>query len=254
MTRELNQPNQIFASFDEDPGFQWTVDHIQVLNDLMSCVREGDMNGMNQLISLNTLKLDLKEDHELRLAEDELRHVKNLVIILIQMLSIAARSGGLPEMMSLRLKEQYIRRLENLSDVRDVIEFADTVKTDFCRYVHDLRSPRVYSMRIQKIIDHIDQCCTRKITLQELADLAGVSKEHLTRIFRTELGMTPGKYIRRRRVRIAMQMLEQTDLSISRISEFLAFSSQPYFQKVFKEETGVTPLAFRKHPDQKNIV
>ena len=254
MTRELNQPNQIFASFDEDPGFQWTVDHIQVLNDLMSCVREGDMNGMNQLISLNTLKLDLKEDHELRLAEDELRHVKNLVIILIQMLSIAARSGGLPEMMSLRLKEQYIRRLENLSDVRDVIEFADTVKTDFCRYVHDLRSPRVYSMRIQKIIDHIDQCCTRKITLQELADLAGVSKEHLTRIFRTELGMTPGEYIRRRRVRIAMQMLEQTDLSISRISEFLAFSSQPYFQKVFKEETGVTPLAFRKHPDQKNIV
>jgi AraC-like DNA-binding protein len=254
MTRELNQPNQIFASFDEDPGFQWTVDHIQVLNDLMSCVREGDMNGMNQLISLNTLKLDLKEDHELRLAEDELRHVKNLVIILVQMLSIAARSGGLPEMMSLRLKEQYIRRLENLSDVRDVTEFADTVKTDFCRYVHDLRSPRVYSMRIQKIIDHIDQCCTRKITLQELADLAGVSKEHLTRIFRTELGMTPGEYIRRRRVGIAMQMLEQTDLSISRISEFLAFSSQPYFQKVFKEETGVTPLAFRKHPDQKNIV
>ena len=59
MTRELNQPNQIFASFDEDPGFQWTVDHIQVLNDLMSCVREGDMNGMNQLISLNTLKLDV---------------------------------------------------------------------------------------------------------------------------------------------------------------------------------------------------
>ncbi len=212
------------------------------------------MNGMNQLISLNALKLDLKEDHELRLAEDELRHVKNLVIILIQMLSIAARSGGLPEMMSLRLKEQYIRKLENLSDVRDVTEFADTVKTDFCRYVHDLRSPRVYSMRTQKIIDHIDQCCTRKITLQELADLAGVSKEHLTRIFRTELGMTPGEYIRRRRVRIAMQMLEQTDLSISRISEFLAFSSQPYFQKVFKEETGVTPLAFRKHPDQKNIV
>ena len=234
----------MFEFLDEDPRMQWTVENLQVLNRLMDCVRRGDTEEMKDLVRQKT------PDLEVRLASDEIRHVKDLVIILIQMLSLAGNSGGLPEMLVLRLKEQYIFQLEKLDDIRSVSALADQVKMDFCRYVHELRSPSVSDARIRRAVNHIDGNCTKSISLKELSDLAGVTREHFTRLFREETGMTAGEYIRRRRIEIAKQMLMHTDMSISRISAYLSFSSQPYFQKVFKEETGVTPLSFRKHSAQ----
>ena len=230
----------ILTVLDENPGIQWAVENMHILNRLMECVRQGRTEEMKELIQQDTLRLDLK------LADDEIRHIKDLVIILIQMLSVAAEEGSIPEMLALRLKEQSIRKLEQLNTVPAVYEFADTVKMDFCRYVHELHTPQIRDRRIRQAAAFIDRNLSEKITLASLARQAGTTKEHFTRIFKAETGMTAGTYIRRRRINAAKHMLLHTDKSILEISTYLAFSSQPYFQKVFKEETGVTPLAFRR--------
>ena len=235
-----DRANRIFEYLDEDADVQWAAQNLHILNSMMDCVRRGDTEGMRELIQQDAMKL------EVRLAEDESRHTKDLVIILIQMLSMAASSGGLPDMLALRLKEQYIRQLEQYHDLQSVHAFADAVKMDFCTYVRELQSPRVTDIRIQHAIEYIDSSCTKKITLKELSDPAGVSREHFVRLFKAQLGMTPQQYIRKRKIMVAEKMLTYTEESLSAISAYLAFSSQPYFQKVFRDETGMTPLAYRR--------
>jgi two-component system response regulator YesN len=57
------------------------------------------------------------------------------------------------------------------------------------------------------------------------------------------------RYINRLKVEKACQMLQSGDISPSLISDFLNFYSLPYFYKVFKEYTGMTPHQYRNSQD-----
>ena len=63
--------------------------------------------------------------------------------------------------------------------------------------------------------------------------------------FQQELGSTIGAYITERRLREAKSLLRFTDKSLSEISSYLCFSSQSYFQNVFRKQCGLTPLEYR---------
>ena len=51
----------------------------------------------------------------------------------------------------------------------------------------------------------------------------------------------------RRKLEEARSLLIYTDKTISEISEYLCFSTQSYFQNVFKKQYGMTPMQFRKN-------
>ena len=55
-------------------------------------------------------------------------------------------------------------------------------------------------------------------------------------------------FIMRCKLEEAKSLLTHTDKSISEISSYLCFSSQAYFQNVFKKKYGITPNAYRKRP------
>ncbi|MCM1223446.1 MAG: helix-turn-helix transcriptional regulator, partial [Lachnospiraceae bacterium] len=55
-----------------------------------------------------------------------------------------------------------------------------------------------------------------------------------------------GEYVTECRMREAKMLLKYTDKSLAEISEYLHFSSQPYFQNVFKNMYGVTPAKYRR--------
>jgi AraC-like DNA-binding protein len=54
------------------------------------------------------------------------------------------------------------------------------------------------------------------------------------------------EYILATRIVLAKEMLQKTDLTVGEISERCGFSSISYFCRVFKQDTGRTPLGFRK--------
>ena len=58
--------------------------------------------------------------------------------------------------------------------------------------------------------------------------------------------MTVNEFITKMKIDEAKRLLEHTDRPISAISEALAYSSQSYFQNVFKKVTGMTPNEFRR--------
>ena len=82
----------------------------------------------------------------------------------------------------------------------------------------------------------------------DLAQRLEVSQEYLTRIFRTHMGMTPGKYLIQVRVEQAKLLLQQGDHSIAFVADACGFTNSNYFARVFRNQVGMTPSVYaREH-------
>lgn len=96
------------------------------------------------------------------------------------------------------------------------------------------------------VVQYIDDNLTSKMTLAELASIAGVSRFHFVKLFRNTIGLTPMAYIERTRVRRAQQMLRRHELSIAEVAAALGFFDQSHFARRFRSWTGVGPGAYRR--------
>lgn len=88
---------------------------------------------------------------------------------------------------------------------------------------------------------------SQNLNVSELAYKLGVSREHLSRVFKEYTGWHIKEYMQRQRIIYICRMLKDTDLSIAKISEQSGFSSPSNFTRAFKEFTGMTPAQFRRH-------
>ncbi len=93
--------------------------------------------------------------------------------------------------------------------------------------------------------DAIHDLHDRPLSLEELSKIAGVSRGHLVRGFRTAVGITPGEYHRRVRLNRSARMLADERTSIARIATEAGFVDQAHLSNAFKKFTGMTPNEFR---------
>lgn len=102
------------------------------------------------------------------------------------------------------------------------------------------------SPAVVRAIDHINKNYDRAISMEELCETAGVSKQHLCRLFRSALSARPMEYIAKRRIQEAKRLLSETELSVEQIAEQTGFCTGSYFTKLFRRYEGLTPSQFRK--------
>ena len=74
----------------------------------------------------------------------------------------------------------------------------------------------------------------------------GLSASYTGRIYKQATGRTILERILEVRMEKARQMLRESDAPVALVSERCGFSSDSYFYKIFKQENGVTPAAYRK--------
>ena len=98
---------------------------------------------------------------------------------------------------------------------------------------------------LANVKNYIDAHYATPITLDQLADIAFMSKFHLVREFSKALGTSPIEYLLERRIGEARILLSSTSMSISDIASAVGFSSSSYFSQRFKLITGNTPIEFR---------
>lgn len=99
--------------------------------------------------------------------------------------------------------------------------------------------------RMQTMISYIQSNYMDKITLQDIADHALVSKRECIRCFETSIGKTPFEYLVEYRIEAAEKMLRNTTVTIAEIALQAGFSSSAYFSKIFKQKCGQTPREYR---------
>lgn len=105
---------------------------------------------------------------------------------------------------------------------------------------------RNFSPRIRKALDYIEENYMFSISTEDIARVAGVHVGHLHRIFPDETGMRIGEYLTHLRIEKAKSLLMHTDIPSSSIATRIGISSQQYFCRMFKKETGMSPQEYRK--------
>ncbi len=103
-----------------------------------------------------------------------------------------------------------------------------------------------YSHSIQKTISYIETNLSNKLSLDELADIAGFSKYHFLRIFKQETGSRLFEHIQNRRMARAAKLLLFTQQNILDIALMYRFDSQEAFTRAFKKEYNLSPGRYRK--------
>ncbi len=79
----------------------------------------------------------------------------------------------------------------------------------------------------------------------ELAKIAGYSRYHFTRLFTEKRGISPGAFIRERRLGRAVKLLQSGKLPVKEISSACGFEDTSYFCKAFRKAYGISPAKFR---------
>lgn len=105
--------------------------------------------------------------------------------------------------------------------------------------------PHIHDQRIMKVLKYVHTHLRTDISIELLADISCLSKNHLIRIFRKELNTTPLNYINQKKIEeIQLQLLTE-NLPIKEIAYRMGFEDISYFHRLFKKTTGMTPKAYR---------
>lgn len=101
-------------------------------------------------------------------------------------------------------------------------------------------------IRLQRILDYIDENFDKKITLNEVADEENLNYYYLSHFIKDKLGMPFQEYINNIRLDNAVKMLVDTNETIINISNINGFSNTNFFNKIFRERYVCTPTEYRK--------
>ncbi len=101
-------------------------------------------------------------------------------------------------------------------------------------------------LRLRPVMDYITENYCKKIYIEKLSEMIGVSADYFTKMFKDSIGKTPIEYINGLRINRAMQLLSETELPMAEIAESTGFCNPNYFHKIFKQYMETSPLVFRK--------
>jgi AraC-like DNA-binding protein len=98
---------------------------------------------------------------------------------------------------------------------------------------------------LRRAHDHIDRHYQAALDLDQLATVAGVSKFHFARSFDAVYGETPIRYLTRRRIERAQDLLRAANLTVTEICMLVGFASLGSFSARFTQLVGESPTAYR---------
>jgi AraC-like DNA-binding protein len=99
--------------------------------------------------------------------------------------------------------------------------------------------------RTHRICEYINSNLDQNISLEALAEMAGLSIHHFARAFKQSVGMPPHCYVLQRRIEHAQHMLRNTEHPLSEIALSAGFSDQSHLARHFRRMTGMSPSAVR---------
>lgn len=203
-------------------------------------IRAGNVEGLKTFFS-NSFSIQAGQ-----LADNTLRQAKNLLIVSVTLATRSAIEGGLDIESAYQLSDIYIQESEKIQNAEALYQLQYSMLLDFTRRVAQAQIPHDATSDIYKSIQYIKQHTNRAITTSDVAAYVGKSRSYLSRCFKKELGFGINEFIMRCKLEEAKSLLTYTDKSISEISSYLCFSSQAYFQNVFKKKYQITPNEYRR--------
>ncbi len=181
------------------------------------------------------------------LAKDPLRSMQNHVHNLNSLVSrVAIRAGILPEK-AYALSDKFFLAAEECQTIEQCIELRTHCARAFAAMIREYRAQSTKELPL--LVKNAKLLISRSLYTtckeRELATHLNVSAEHLSRVFKQEVGLTISAYIRQEKLKEAQTLLSDTIEHVSDIAKLLCFQSPTHFTRCFKEFTGLTPRQYR---------
>lgn len=215
---------------------------------LYNLIRQGDPARLKRF-----LEQTRSFPSEGKLAHTPLRQAKNTLIGLASKVCVlAAVPGGLDAERAYQLSDLYTLECEQMQSIEEVHRLQYVMLMDFCTRCGAAKVPKGVSTEIYRCMTYIQSHTNMPLGLDDVAAEIGRSSSYLMRRFKAELGMSVGEYITKCKLEEACDLLTYGERSLAEISAYLGYSSQSYFQNVFKKQFGLTPMQYRKQNRKAN--
>lgn len=209
--------------------------------DMIKKVMNGDVDG---LIDGATKIPSVSSGN---LAPHMLRHNKNFFIKLETIMARAAIEAGLDVDEIFSIEEMYIQKCESLNDIDRIKNLQYHMIIDYADRVKKLKQYNGQNSKLViEISKYIRAHISEPIKTSDIAEHLGKSRGGLTTEFKKHTGINLSDFIKLKKIQEAQELLYETNKSLILISNYLGFSSQSHFTRVFKEITGITPKEYRE--------
>jgi len=123
-------------------------------------------------------------------------------------------------------------------------------ETRTARYAGDVDPNRrptraLQKWRLKRVVEYVDANLSNRVSLLDLAAVAGLSRMHFASQFRVATGLRPHEFLLRRRIRRSKELLRTSPMAIVEIAFAVGFQTQAHFTTVFKRFAGHSPRQWR---------
>lgn len=157
------------------------------------------------------------------------------------------------------LYNEYRKKMSIHSDALDSIQYYDEIKkrksmvekqeytwelieTDWKKYVILYTGNNV---EISRALEYVHQHYWEELSLKQIADLAGLSENYFSSLFKQEIGESLITYINQVRIQYAKEMLRSETMKVYEIAEKVGYRNTTYFSTMFKKVTGMSVSEFK---------
>ena len=184
-----------------------------------------------------------------KIASDMLRQMRNTFIVSTTLVSRAAIRGGMDIDDAFRLSDSYIQKCERLNTFEQITNLQYHMVMQYAQAVEDLRYNRNQSELTKNVASYIRHHLSDAIKTEDIAASLFMSRSHLSTRFKQDNDMNLTEYIHYIKISEAKHLLAHTDKNLSIISNYLGYSSQSHFTRMFKKIVGVSPIEYREKHD-----
>lgn len=207
-------------------------------------IAAGDSYAINELSAENymypSIVFEQSESYS-----DAMYHMYYDVVCAASEMCLIAIQNGLPDMVAYDIRDNYMVEFDRAMSLPDLYDLLHGMAHEFAVRVRHAKLGGIHSARLNVMMSYIEKHLKERITLEDVAEAAQLSRNYASTVFREELGMTMNEFIMQERIAEAKRLLADNKMQISEIAEQLQFCSQSYFTKCFTRVTGNTPNEYR---------
>ncbi len=208
---------------------------------LMNLIRKGDTATLREWLS------SAPAVGGGTLSPNGLRQRKNIFIVTATLASRAAIRGGMLQGEAFTMSDAYIQKCELLESPERITNLQYHMILDFTEHVENLHRGGNATRLVIDVANYVRQHLSEPVTAEAIAAELFISRPYLSKKFREESGRTLTDFVLSEKTEEAKRLLRYTDKSLLSVSEYLGFSSQSHFIRVFKKYAGTSPREYREN-------
>lgn len=167
------------------------------------------------------------------------------LVMLVSSMTRALIDGGVPSEDAFELSDRILYEISS-SRPEKYDGISARAFQSFLALSHRYHGEADASFHVRRCRQYISHHLNEDLNPDLLASHLGISRDYLLHLFPAATGETLMKYIQKKRVEAAGNMLKYSDNSVQQIAEYYQFKTQSHFTRVFREITGLTPSDFRR--------